>query len=900
MQPVDANQWRELFRLLDLALERDDAGRDAWIAADVPVELRPALRELLTRHAARSEDFLNRLPQYTQADAPRAMPGLAAGESVGPYRLVRELGMGGMGSVWLAERADGAYKRSVALKLPHAGWDRRLADRVARERDILASLEHPRIARFYDAGLDERGRPFMAMEHVEGRPIDVYCREQALDVPGIIALLLEVMAAVSHAHARLVVHRDLKPSNILVTSQGEVRLLDFGIARLLGDNEDASLTRVAGRAYTADYAAPEQIAGKSLSTSADVYSLGVVAYELLAGERPYRTQGLTSAELERTVLEVDPPLASARAKDPQRARMLRGDLDAVLARAMRKDAVHRYVSIDAFAQDLQRHRDGLPVQARPDSLAYRSGRFVRRNRAAVAASAAILVAIVGGAGAALWQAREASLQARLASEQAVRAEEVKRFVLSLFENADIDAGSTRATTAVDLLNRARERIDKELRDNPAVAVELLNSVGYSLVGLDEMESANEATLQSVRLATARLGENHALTRAARVVRGESLIAAGKLAEAEPVLEGALASGRAADDARALVSALRWLSDLRLKQGRYPEAATLADESVALAEKRLGPEDQRLLMDSYINQAGSWRAAGRIPFTGPARNAYQTSARVYRGEATMGVLVAHATYAMALGSAGELPAAIQELESVLPQMIALVGQGNRTVAVVLSELGNAQLASGQTDAARATFARMLESYLASGGKPDTREAGIIQLYTGGAQAAARRDREAAQTLEISARVLRQSVGPDNSTTRAAQSSRAAALVRAGDLVAADREIAAMVNVPPPTTAEGANLAARIALVRNAHERYAESLAMLEPAIATLQSGPPSTLSKLALARAWTASGEARLAIGDGVGARKDLEQARATLAALQPDGSADLRDIDDLLTRAREK
>ena len=243
---------------------------------------------------------------------------LKAGALVGPYRLLRELGVGGMGSVWLAERADGTLKRQVALKLPRASWARGLAERMARERDILASLEHPNIARLYDAGTDAQGRPFLALEYVEGQPIDVYCSERALSIRQRLQLLLEVASAVTFAHSRLVVHRDLKPSNILVTADGQVRLLDFGIAKLMeGDRtQETQLTQMAGRALTLDYASPEQIRGEPIGTASDVYSLGVVAYELLAGAKPYKLKRGSAAELEETIATVDAPLASATAADP--------------------------------------------------------------------------------------------------------------------------------------------------------------------------------------------------------------------------------------------------------------------------------------------------------------------------------------------------------------------------------------------------------------------------------------------------------------------------------------------------------------------------------------------------------------------------------------------------------
>ena len=303
--PASAAQWPALSRLLDEALALPPGQRQAWLAAleGADAEFRDTLGSLLATQAGiETGDFLQAPPALELAAPPDH---LVAGATVGPYRLIEPLGQGGMGVVWRAERADGTVKRAIALKLPRAVWGGAFAERLAREREILAGLEHEHIARLYDAGLDMQGRPYLAMALVDGEPIDAYCRTQALDVRARVALLLQAMAAVSHAHARLVVHRDLKPANILVDHDGRVRLLDFGVAKLLqGDRTQATaLTELSGRALTLDYASPEQIAGAPLGTGSDVYSLAVVAYELLAGRKPYRLKRGTAAELEEAIAD---------------------------------------------------------------------------------------------------------------------------------------------------------------------------------------------------------------------------------------------------------------------------------------------------------------------------------------------------------------------------------------------------------------------------------------------------------------------------------------------------------------------------------------------------------------------------------------------------------------------
>jgi eukaryotic-like serine/threonine-protein kinase len=295
------------------------AGRDAWVAS-LPADcadLQPHLRDLLSRAAqVETADFLGQLPHIALPEdsaAEEADAELHAGACVGPYRLIRPLGQGGMGSVWLAERADGSMQRQVALKLPHGWWPHSgLAERMRRECAILGALEHPHIARLYDAGLADNGRPYLALEFVEGQPIDAYCRESpqraALAVRQRVQLFLQVASAVAYAHGKLVLHRDLKPDNILVGADGSARLLDFGIAKLLTDGEtrDTRLTQLGGRALSPDYASPEQIRGEALGVSSDVYSLGVLLYELLSGVRPYRLTRNSRGELEEAILHGDP------------------------------------------------------------------------------------------------------------------------------------------------------------------------------------------------------------------------------------------------------------------------------------------------------------------------------------------------------------------------------------------------------------------------------------------------------------------------------------------------------------------------------------------------------------------------------------------------------------------
>jgi serine/threonine protein kinase/Tfp pilus assembly protein PilF len=407
-------QMRAMSRLLDEALPLDGQGRRAWLDALPPeyADIAPTLREaLLSDHddeaRPKTHLILPKFPLPSLANT-EAGSGLEPGARVGPYELIRPLGAGGMAEVWLARRADGVFKREVALKLPALTRVRRdLEQRFARERDILASLEHPHIARLYDAGIDPCGLPYLSMEFVQGEQLTDWCDAQRLHLRQRLQLFLQVLEAVQYAHDRHVIHRDLKPSNILVTHEGQARLLDFGVATLLdsgGGDSQLPLTSVYGHALTPVYSSPELVRGDPVDAKSDIYSLGVVLFELLTGDRPYKLnagasramleQAIAAAEVRKPSTQVVQDAWTARATThDQLVRQLRGDLDLILLKALAKEPEARYASAAALADDLQRHLDGKPVMAQPPRLLYRLIKFVRRNRMEVSVSmaAALLV-----------------------------------------------------------------------------------------------------------------------------------------------------------------------------------------------------------------------------------------------------------------------------------------------------------------------------------------------------------------------------------------------------------------------------------------------------------------------------------------------------------------------------
>ncbi|MBP3974647.1 serine/threonine-protein kinase [Pseudoxanthomonas spadix] len=483
---MDAAQWQRLSPMLDLLLDMN------------PQQRTYQLQLIALEDAGLAEEIVGLLALEAAAEGAWPPPlheapaALCEGARLGPYRLEWLLGEGGMGMVWAAKRAGSGYQRRVALKLLHAGIaDHRLRVRFSRERDILARLEHPHIARLLDAGVGEQGQPYLALEYVEGISITDYCQQHALAIEARLVLFRQVCQAVSHAHANLIVHRDLKPSNILVTASGETRLLDFGIAKLL-DAPDGSGARTELRAFTLHYAAPEQVRGEPVTTRTDVYSLGVVLFELLAGTKPYRLQGDNVLAWEQAIIDAEPMRPSQallqgapdRAAQPdlrRQARRLRGDLDRIVLKALAKKPEHRYPSVEALSADLRRYLEGMPVQAQRQSVGYRLGKYALRHRWWLLAGSMMSLVLLGAAAISLRQAREAVHEAQ-------RAQAMQDFVIGLFDNA----GAAPRGDAFDsrkLLDAGVARGARELANQPLAHAELLGVVARLRIGLGDYAQA---------------------------------------------------------------------------------------------------------------------------------------------------------------------------------------------------------------------------------------------------------------------------------------------------------------------------------------------------------------------------------------------------------------------------
>jgi eukaryotic-like serine/threonine-protein kinase len=629
-------ELRTLSRLLDQALALAPSARRAWLAGlyGSDAAYRDRLAQLLADADAPDDGFLTQ-PAIGRWRASEPMqPSEQPGTRVGPYLLERQIGSGGMGSVWLAQRADGVLDRSVALKLPHVAWGPALNARLARERDILARLAHPNIARLYDAGTDSRGRPFLALEYVEGVPIDEYLRQHPCGLEERLGLFKQVAGAVAYAHRHLVVHRDLKPSNVLVSSDGSAHLLDFGIAKLLDDDAEALtlLTRGPGRMLTPGYASPEQIRGEPVTVASDVYALGVLLYEILTGARPFNVTGASLTALEATVLQSPPPLASSRVTAKVTQRALRGDLDTILAKALRKEPEERYRTVDALIDDLDRHINGEPVLARPPSSWYRFSRFIGRHGDYVALASAALVAVLIGLGVAVVQANRARVEAQRARAQAERADEIRDFVIGLFDlnhGDDPNKLSMRQLPTDALVERGARRIQARYEGRPELRAEMMGIAGTifadigdpkraiemangQLAALNASSGNDEQRVQALRtLARAQvqdmrndlaeetlnqaIGEAESLPRRERaelrVALARVLLTRGKFAASTQQLDKAEALLTTDADRRSLVTsdALVTRATLQLWEQKDPVLArSTFDTAVKLAQELTGP------------------------------------------------------------------------------------------------------------------------------------------------------------------------------------------------------------------------------------------------------------------------------------------------------------------------
>jgi serine/threonine-protein kinase len=702
----DPDRFRRIDALFDAALELAPDDRAAFLdgvcAGDVA--LRTEVESLLDSVGTSESLIGEHVADFAApliAGMPSAVddPALEPGTLLGPWRIVREVGRGGMGSVYLAERADDAFELQVAVKVVKRGMDSaEVLRRFRDERRILASLDHPGIARMLDGGAASDGRPYLVMEYVEGEPIDRWCETRQLDIRQRVALFTSVCEAVHEAHRRLVVHRDIKPTNVLITATGTPKLLDFGIAKLL-DGDDASATVTSARLLTPAYAAPEQIAGDQITTATDVYSLGVLLHELLTGERP-------------------------RPDTPRAPRPLSGDLEVIGARAMAADPERRYGSALQLAEDLDRWADGRPVLARADSIAYRTSRFVRRNRLAVSASAIAVVMLLGFAVAmAAAQRRTADALVRVQTERDT-AEEVASLLEGVFSAGDPTvARQERLDTfrVAALLDRSTERVRDGLADQPAVQARLLRALGDAYRGMG-LYAAADPLLRDAVAVHRTLEDSLALANALNSV-GLLELERGRSAEAETWLAEAVAIQRRQLDADPAVI-VRMLSNLaatRQNQNDIPGAIALYDEAEQLINSAAVPDTGQLTL--ILNGRGQMaQRAG--DFEGAAAVAERILAidRARLGAEHPRVAIGLVNVAFMKQRLGDLEGADSLQSEAVAMLSRTVGEDHAMYFRALASLASVRAERGRPEEARPLFVQAIEAIRRSSGP--TSELGII--------------------------------------------------------------------------------------------------------------------------------------------------------------------------------
>jgi len=567
---------------------------------------------------------------FTRDEGPEAL----IGRKIGNYRIVREIGWGGMGAVYLAERRDGKFEQQVALKMLKREFNTSALRRhFQQERAILASLDHPNIARLLDAGTTKDKIPFLVMEYVEGLPIDEYCSHNDLTLAERLELFRDVCLAVDFAHRSLVIHRDLKPSNILVTNDGVPKLLDFGISKILDakveGNESKTITRLG--VMTPSYASPEQTRHQSVTIATDVYSLGVILYELLCGKRPFEAVEDDLTEISRSVIETEPSLPSAIVQEladsqtavtsdrdksinmtrsnrtrqtiPRikaiKAQYLRGDLDNIVLKALKKETERRYPTVAAFSDDIKRYQMGLPVMARPDTFRYRANKFVVRNRTAVFAAALVVVAIIAGLATTLWQANRAAAERDRAQHEAVKAQKINAYLQNVlnFSNPhwlSSNPKRNRDATVAQAMDEALKNIDTDLANEPEIQAEILFTLCQSYSSQGDFVKAESLARRAIENFDKTLGPNNSKSMQTGVILGDISYLTGKFDEAEPLYLDAIAFFRPRllsdpGTAKWLAIALNDLGNVHIMKGRFREAETAINEATELAKGITGKD-----------------------------------------------------------------------------------------------------------------------------------------------------------------------------------------------------------------------------------------------------------------------------------------------------------------------
>jgi serine/threonine-protein kinase len=784
---MDADRWQRLEVLFVAALDREEAGRIAFLRTETTDD--PSLfAEVSAMLEANGESRALAVESQLIRDTPIGFP--PAGridrrvpETVGPYRLIEQIGHGGMGVVYRAERADGQYTQTVAVKLVRTDFaSPDLVQRSHSERQILARLEHASIARLLDGAVAEDGSPYLVMEYVSGRPITEHCDASCLTIDERLRLFQIVCRAVHFAHQNLVVHRDLKPSNILVTPDGQVKLLDFGIAKVIaagGDDDVASRTLLP--LMTPDYASPEQVRGEAITTATDVYALGLLLYELLCGERAQRAGGASPVAIERTVCDEEPPPPSqaiaagpsetaaqrARARGAirieQLRRMLRGDLDTIVETALRKEPARRYASAEQLAGDIERYLTGLPVLARSDTFRYRATKFLRRNRTGVVAAVAIVLSLLGGLSMAVLGMVRARDAERLAVAEATAATSVSEFLVDLFRANDPAEARGEALTARQLLDRGASRIRERLDEQPEVQARLLGTMARAYESLGLFDWAVELREQELEIHRGRTGAESVEV---GITLGELADLYGRRGEYERAREAATQAVAILDRApeasgTELKDALNQLGVANGQLGDRVQARAALERSLSIGERIVGPD--HLSLTGTLNNLAIVHWLDGDP--AGARPLYARALAILERErGAEHPSVAHTLNNLGLvqSQAGELDEAVATHRRALAIREKVLAPDHPDIAETLNNLGVVMLGRRDYRAAKPLFERALAIRERALGAEHSHVASTLNNL-GTALLELGEHSEARPYLERALASLQRSVGPNHMMT-----------------------------------------------------------------------------------------------------------------------------------------
>lgn len=705
-------RWQEIEKLLDELLDKPHGERDARLAEvrDSDPEMHSTLLRLL--QAADGDSFLDDgvspvsgeglLDTLEQFEKHKKLTSDSAPEEarmIGRYRLEKRLGSGGMSEVWLGHRADDSLEQTVAVKLLHPFLGHDAEQRFQRERSVLASLQHEGIARILDAGIATGDPAYLVLEYVDGTTVTDYCRSNKLNLNKTLKLFLQVCDAVEYAHKHLVVHRDIKPTNVLVTSDGKVKLLDFGIAKLIDDSQDRALTRSGFYPMTPEYAAPEQIRGGPISTTTDVYGLGSLLYEMLTGGRPFDTKGLSPVEIERLVFDTDPARPSTQPSAQPWRGSLKGDLDTIILKALQSTPEERYGSAAELAEDVKRFIEGMPISARSAGVSYRIGKFVRRHRLALAIGSVVTVLLAVGLVNALVQAeRERTQIAQFNSAVSL--------LFTLFEKVDPDLYPGEQISAVGLLDIGAQQL-AQFDAGEETRVDLLRVLGVLYSKLGERERGEALLREGVATAYATLETSNNTIGQTLNSLGRYLAQRGKLSEAEQNLrEGLDALNTAKDDGVWILNTERDLADTLAMQGRYDEAIRLYLTNIEAHSAHLQDDPRNLTHRSLVTArnglADVYLGVGQLDEASQTVESAITMARDRLDAEHPELARCLETLATLSFRQGDTDSATQALEEALSIFQNTYPNGHQAVGRVLASLASVEAADGNLDRANSLY------------------------------------------------------------------------------------------------------------------------------------------------------------------------------------------------------